>query len=729
MQPAPSGISRSPAALSPLQIDTQADQPEIGTQLKLDLAFYEQLRGNQNILIRGFPLSDTRNLDLALTAIRPLSNTVQIVTNQQDENGHWYQTPQPQPDCQTFGGSVVGAADSSVFLGLSPYGCHGWIALDQEVYVISSGPYQEANANPIIFNLTKTDPELLDLSSFSCTVLDVPGRPTIANKRATTKATPRSSGASCRTVDLAIETDAEFTDLFSNDPSAATAYVMTMTAAKTFIFSRDVNVEFQIEFLRLWPDDDIWTASEAGSQLTEFQSHWTSQMEDEHPHLAHFLSPRNLGGGVAWLGTVCNDTYGFALSGNLAGYFPLPVENNHNENWDIVVYAHETGHNLGTAHTHDYTPQIDNCTNGDCDTASDGTIMSYCHICPGGISNMQLRFHPTVQNTMTAYLDGLDTNSCLIGGSETAANDDYVQTNQVDAITIDVLANDNGANCADVSILDFDNTSSSGASITALAVDDETHLRYWPLFESTVSNDSFQYTLMADDGSTDTATVNVNILVPRMPENPIYIEQGVLASYYQVGEIEVLPDFDTLNSFAQEVVPTINLAGTPDAFGGSGMIDVVGALYTGYVDVPVSDTYTFFTESDDGSALYIGDQLVVDNDGLHAMQVASGQIALNAGRHAIRVEFFERYGNAGLVVSFSGGGLTDQVINETHWFHPIAPAPGDANNDGQVDTNDFTLLLIHWGNCTSDVECIADFDLNGAVDLEDFSLLLINFGQ
>ena len=78
-----------------------------------------------------------------------------------------------------------------------------------------------------------------------------------------------------------------------------------------------------------------------------------------------------------------------------------------------------------------------------------------------------------------------------------------------------------------------------------------------------------------------------------------------------------------------------------------------------------------------------------------------------------------------MVVSFSGGGLTDQVIDETHWFHLVAPAPGNANNDGQVDTSDFTLLLIHWGNCTSDIECIADFDINGAVDLEDSALYLL----
>ena len=69
------------------------------------------------------------------------------------------------------------------------------------------------------------------------------------------------------------------------------------------------------------------------------------------------------------------------------------------------------------------------------------------------------------------------------------------------------------------------------------------------------------------------------------------------------------------------------------------------------------------------------------------------------------------------------------MIGASHWFHPVAPDPGDANHDGQVDINDFSLLLIHWGSCSNTVECIADFDLNGAVDVEDFSLLLIHFGN
>ncbi len=58
--------------------------------------------------------------------------------------------------------------------------------------------------------------------------------------------------------------------------------------------------------------------------------------------------------------------------------------------------------------------------------------------------------------------------------------------------------------------------------------------------------------------------------------------------------------------------------------------------------------------------------------------------------------------------------------------HTDPPQPGDANRDGQVDLNDFSLLLVQFGgDCYC---CGADFDQNGAVDIQDFSTLLVNFG-
>ncbi len=60
--------------------------------------------------------------------------------------------------------------------------------------------------------------------------------------------------------------------------------------------------------------------------------------------------------------------------------------------------------------------------------------------------------------------------------------------------------------------------------------------------------------------------------------------------------------------------------------------------------VPEDGAYTFRLISDDGSRLTIDDQLVVDNDGLHAEQGKDGTVNLTAGAHPLFVEFFENGG-------------------------------------------------------------------------------------
>jgi hypothetical protein len=110
---------------------------------------------------------------------------------------------------------------------------------------------------------------------------------------------------------------------------------------------------------------------------------------------------------VAYLSQVCG-TYQYGVAGHLAGGFPSPLQNYNWGNWDLMVTAHELGHNFGAPHTHDVAPQIDGCGTGNCAQAFGGTIMSYCHACNGGMSNIQLAFHPrTISESMLPYIDGL----------------------------------------------------------------------------------------------------------------------------------------------------------------------------------------------------------------------------------------------------------------------------------------------------------------------------------
>ena len=64
--------------------------------------------------------------------------------------------------------------------------------------------------------------------------------------------------------------------------------------------------------------------------------------------------------------------------------------------------------------------------------------------------------------------------------------------------------------------------------------------------------------------------------------------------------------------------------------------------------VPADGVWTFRLTSDDGSRLWIGDQLLVDGDGPHAAAERSGPAALRAGWHPIRVDYFQAGGGKAL---------------------------------------------------------------------------------
>ena len=67
---------------------------------------------------------------------------------------------------------------------------------------------------------------------------------------------------------------------------------------------------------------------------------------------------------------------------------------------------------------------------------------------------------------------------------------------------------------------------------------------------------------------------------------------------------------------------------------------------SGVVTIPTSGLWTFGTNSDDGVRVRVGDELVIDDDTLHAPQDHFGTIDLDAGEYPIELVFFERGGGA-----------------------------------------------------------------------------------
>ena len=91
-------------------------------------------------------------------------------------------------------------------------------------------------------------------------------------------------------------------------------------------------------------------------------------------------------------------------------------------------------------------------------------------------------------------------------------------------------------------------------------------------------------------------------------------------------------------------------------------------MFEGYVKVPADGVYTFYVSSDDGSKLWI-DDVLIDNDGPHALTEKSAEIPLSKGYHAIKLHFFENSGSDELYVHWKGPGFEKIAIPGSILFY------------------------------------------------------------
>jgi hypothetical protein len=395
------------AAPQELSITKSIDTPvEIasfnGVEVKFEFEDALNIQNNTTVFIPEFPLGADREVKLRLQRFDIFTPDARVVVGTTNVDGEIVHATMKKPNLVLLRGAIYNEPDSKVFLALGENASNGLIESNGITYILTEHKEKKWTA---VYNLNDVDPADMNWTDFQCDV--IAAQQPIERKAQNAK---RSIGGDCQALQIAIDTDWEFTgNLFGGSTSASGEYAATLLGAVSSIYERDVNVELQISYLRLWANSsDPWSAGSTGNQLTQFRSYWESNMSDVDRHLAHLFSGRGLGGGIAWVGATCT-SFGYAVSANLSGSFPLPLVDHSHNNWDVMVVAHELGHNCGTWHTHDYSPPIDNCGNGDCTDPWGGTIMSYCHTCSGGMSNIVLSLHPRVQTTIEDYFATLST--------------------------------------------------------------------------------------------------------------------------------------------------------------------------------------------------------------------------------------------------------------------------------------------------------------------------------
>ncbi|MFD7122580.1 family 16 glycoside hydrolase [Streptomyces sp. NPDC059922] len=149
-----------------------------------------------------------------------------------------------------------------------------------------------------------------------------------------------------------------------------------------------------------------------------------------------------------------------------------------------------------------------------------------------------------------------------------------------------------------------------------------------------------------------------------------------------------------------KLIPTVDWSSTE----GFGFTDNFMSQIIGNIDVPADGTYTFRLISDDGSRLLIGDQRVIDHDGLHGAEPKDGEIALTSGYHALRVDHFDRGGDQRVTLQWKPPGATDFTLVPNSVLSTDAgvvrvTAPGRKECEGSYDTpgDGLPLTSVHPG--------------------------------
>jgi hypothetical protein len=151
--------------------------------------------------------------------------------------------------------------------------------------------------------------------------------------------------------------------------------------------------------------------------------------------------------------------------------------------------------------------------------------------------------------------------------------------------------------------------------------------------------------------------------------------QGLNYKYYH-GSYSTLPNFNTLTPVKTGIMDTVT--------SGAGIRtqdDNFAFYWEGRIYIPLASTYTFETQSDDGSRVYIDVPYafnatpLVDNDGAHGIQARTGTKFLTQGYHTIVITYAEVGGDNEMHMYWSNtSGLVKERIPKN--FFAIEDYPG-----------------------------------------------------
>ncbi len=340
-----------------------------------------------------------------------------------------------------FRGRVIGEPGSLAVLSVPEDGAvRGVVRRDHGIYSLAPGPERADGARAL--RAVRAEPAA-DTPAFTCGTDDL-GAPdaltafqreaeSLAARAGRAASGPESLTAAATgtpyTVKVAVETDWElFQDL--GGAAAIEEYVGDLIGFASAMYDSEIDTNLVVSHLSTWStSSDPWQQSNPSCALYEFGRYWNDNRSGIDRTIAHFVAGRGSLSGIAWVGVLCSGEFAINHGGSCSGLSPNiddyggaygytgGVQGNFDplapaKLWDIIAVAHEIGHNFNSPHTHCYnglggsSAPVDECYNGQagqgCYSGTSslpgpvgvgaGTIMSYCHLLAGGLSNIAFDF-------------------------------------------------------------------------------------------------------------------------------------------------------------------------------------------------------------------------------------------------------------------------------------------------------------------------------------------------
>lgn len=342
------------------------------TVVELSQEKLDSIMANQsNSIALNIPYQDTM-IGLNLKKQVPFAQDFKVMSTQGTEDykkGLYY-----------FG-TVIGDNQSTVSLSFDSDNINGIIS--SSIFgTISIIKIKTQKIQYLIYNHKSEQAQM----PFSCLTEDKMGiiKPDLQKLKKGDKKTV-TNPTKCFTEDLELTYD---TYLNFNNVQSATNWIMSLAAVKKTLFANE-GWTYNVKSVYVNTQADGYSTN-AATALTQVAAKRTGDPNFKGS-LVQLVRGKTGGPmqGIAYVGGLCNN-YRYSYAEPTYQYNAYPAYS-----WSANVITHETGHNLGSAHTQSCTwpgGALDNCyaTEGGCPPGpppiNGGTIMSYCHLTPYGMN-------------------------------------------------------------------------------------------------------------------------------------------------------------------------------------------------------------------------------------------------------------------------------------------------------------------------------------------------------